>query len=144
MKFRLPILMLLIFSGLLVESARSGDLQRLDPHGAPTDDLHQMNLHAHQECKTCHIPAGKSGRLGLRDDIPGRCISCHGTLPHSGIQEHLGKPAGPFGTITCLSCHRPHRAALTSSQTHAQEYFKKPATIMMERTCEVCHKWPEH
>ena len=145
MKEGLSFISVLILSGFMLNGAYSEELRRLDPHGGPADDLHQMNLLQHQECKTCHTPIGKSAKFGLKENISDRCVSCHSALPHSGVQEHMGKSAGSGGTITCLSCHRAHRPALNPGELQAQEYFKKPSTtIMMKRTCEECHKWPEH
>ena len=102
MKYRAPLLILMLLSGLAIESARSGDLQRLDPHGTPSDDLHQMNLLKHQECKTCHVSSA-SRRFRPEGKHRGSLHQLSRCATPQRVQEHMGKSAGANGTITCLN-----------------------------------------
>lgn len=142
--------------------------KRLDPHGNKNDDLKKMSLKEHSKCRTCHSQA--KGKINLRSNVNNTCASCHNDYPHSGLkEEHLNKDLNKLkeinlkGKITCLSCHRAHRAYLPDDPRIPDlETRKKPSFLykplstdelpeglvdrrgkeaMLKRACDDCHKW---
>lgn len=157
------------FSAMPIDESR---LQRLDPHGSSGIDLHRVSLGQYPACKICHVE--KEKKLELTGNIYAKCLSCHNPFSHSGLMEHLDKDlsgVGLEGKVTCLSCHRPHRALLemTLSKALTRDPFltgfkeiKEPSFLklkkdsvslppglvdkpkpdaMIERACVDCHKF---
>ena len=127
------------------------NLERLDPHGKVSDDLRSIDINVRGECKTCHSVDSKTPKkIHTKEDTAERCTSCHNGYPHSGLEEHMGKSLevarfkrlGITGSVSCNSCHRPHRAAMNSNESQAEKSLKKnSATHMMKRACDECHRW---
>lgn len=154
------------------EQIKESELQRLDPHGSFVIDLHGVSLGQYPVCKICHVE--KEKKWELKGDIYAKCVACHNPLSHSGLVEHLDKDlsgVGLEGKVTCLSCHRPHRALLkmTLSKALTRDPFltgfkeieepsflklkkdsvalspglvdKPKPDAMIERVCVDCHKF---
>ncbi len=159
--FFILFLLYFIFMGTFAASkSRPKILKRIDPHGTKEMDPKLITLRGHKECSVCHVDQPE--KWSLKDDIPGRCILCHLSRPHSGILEHEKKilrlkESSPE-KITCLSCHFPHRysAAKSIGPTNAKRFHelarekivipeglieKSNPTPMLRRTCEECHSW---
>ena len=151
-------------SGLGGNTAHATELSRLDPHGAFDLKLSEVDLNQHPECKTCHLvnssPAAKKAhQFGTREEISDRCLSCHNSRPHSGLEEHMGHkltaemvsgleqssvhPSKAVSKeINCLSCHRAHRSPINATETQASAFFAKShGTKMMGHSCVECHRW---
>jgi len=120
------------------------DLSRLDPHGPPNLDLKKAKLKQMIECRSCHL-GKKDDKFSwlLKKDPYKLCVSCHNQYPHSGLVEHLGKKFKIKGnkkkeTITCLVCHRPHRAVLKTALNQDKKQSKsslvpQPSFLYLKR-----------
>ena len=128
------------------------ELQRLDPHGSKGLNLKSATLDKHGECKVCHRTHEK--KLILNPSIPKRCVLCHNRYPHSGVIEHEQR-------VTCLGCHRSHRALLAGetqktlpSVKNPSFHIEKPSLTlpegwierknpdpMLRKVCQECHPW---
>lgn len=134
------------------------ELRRLDPHGVKKTDLKSLSLSKNTECRVCHFET--EGHIGLKPRVETTCSSCHGKAPHAGVAEHLGKDLeklklGLSGTVTCLSCHQPHRWGskdhdLTRTFLGSRQelwdlselFVERPhANAMLKRICTECHSW---
>ena len=101
--------------------------EQLDPHGSQKNELKNMSIDRHTECKVCHYRNKKEKDILLKPHMQQRCVSCHNPYPHSGVMEHIGKnlsrlKVGLKGEVLCLSCHHPHRALLDDA---AQQRYER-------------------
>ena len=132
--------------------AYAESLKRLDPHGPRDLNLKgQFNLKKHSECTTCHTPSAQG--FGLKANAKTSCTDCHGSAPHSGVAEHMGR-VHKGQLLNCLSCHAPHRASQVQWDK-PMGFFSKPVTPpvtkgfskftnpnpMLKRKCTECHQW---
>lgn len=135
-------LFLVILLTLSSQSGFTDPLKRIDPHGAVNLDLKaKVDLKKQTECTICHA-SGKEG-LTIKANVASTCTSCHGSSPHSGAADHLGRMfKGEI--LNCLSCHSPHRAGQQTPLV-ATGFFKssKPGNPkpMLKRNCTECHQW---
>lgn len=153
---------LFVFVSLLaaIQMSFAADLKRLDPHGALELNWKSktaLDLKSLSQCTTCHVASGNT--LAIKGSPASTCANCHNASPHSGSQEHMGKSYNGQA-MTCLSCHRPHRAHSDASNpvksggaffspsvtAKAPEGFNKvhfegASSAMLSRQCTECHKW---
>lgn len=155
---------LFFFGGGITPQAAGPEFKRLDPHGGPAmkwEALKAPELRNQTQCTVCHVAT--TAGLSLKPNPAGTCTNCHNASPHSGVAEHMGK-THRGETVTCLSCHRPHRAAppnalaITPGGTffspgvtapapqglHKGSFEKTGTTssdAMLKRSCTECHAW---
>ncbi len=138
--------------------ASADEFKRLDPHGASDLDLKKVQSTGQKtECTVCHTK--NTEPWPIKAGIGEICMNCHNKAPHSGAADHLGRhfkdpKTQQDSTITCLSCHAPHRASAVAWD-HPSGFFTAPITPeapnglrksvsqnpMMRRTCTECHAW---
>lgn len=125
----------------ILYSIISPGAERLDPHG--NKNLIIKNVHSlkdHNQCTVCHSEA--KGEIKLKAGAMGSCTNCHNKFPHAGAADHLGKiyssnEGKTKETITCVSCHSPHRS---EGKSWESKNSSRPEA-MIRRTCSECHIW---
>lgn len=148
---------LFLFSSYLYSETETS-YHRLDPHGSPTIDLRKTPFDKNTECKTCHRskPTTEKSLEELKKWSNQTCQTCHGKLPHGGILEHQAKK------VSCLDCHRPHRAPLNDREKKASSLLQQKllffhvlrdqplpsglenrpgSSQMFRKRCVDCHQW---
>lgn len=130
---KLLIILIFIFSSSLF------GFGRLDPHGKKKSKTNYKQIAKTPECKVCHEYSRRKRKYILIKNVSGSCNACHNKKPHAGMVEHTGKDLkklriGLKGKINCLSCHRPHRVALSKKQnSDFEDTMGEPAFIFLSR-----------
>jgi len=132
---------------------------RLDPHGTGDMQLKKITPTTHSECLVCHTH--QMNQWIPKKNTEQRCFDCHNPKGHSGLVEHMGmvqkfNMQRPFKKVTCIDCHRPHRAAQkkiqmkqyaasfladTERKLPAGFTFKNSKNPMLKNNCRDCHSW---
>ncbi len=118
----------------------------VDCHGYP----HGKNAPVLKDCQKCHVEAHAPRRVPMSDVLEANCDKCHPKIlaemkkfPSKHAQQKCSFCHEKHGYIpSCLDCHEPHVASLTTNQQclecHPVHSPTRPMVFKPDTSNEIC------